>query len=278
MTFAFFAGRSTLRRLHQTVQRNLHKQHQRNESTKSKHSSKTNPGGGGGGGDVPHTTPPSSGSYYAWLEPIKFPFRAYSSMQARSPLTVQLESSLIIYFLGDLSAQFVQTSSFTEGRYEPIRGLRAMVIGGISSIPSYKWFMWLGRNFNYDKHWKGLVVKIVVSQTLFTPIFNTYFFGMQTLLAGGTWKETVDRVCRTVPVSWVNSWKLWPFVTAFSFTFIPPQNRNIFAGFIAIGWQTYLSWLNRAAEAELRAQEKIEGSLGKQRDRKSSKQQKIEQR
>lgn len=205
MTFAFFAGRSTLRRLHQTVQRNLHKQHQRNESTKSKHSSKTNPGGGGGGGDVPHTTPPSSGSYYAWLEPIKFPFRAYSSMQARSPLTVQLESSLIIYFLGDLSAQFVQTSSFTEGRYEPIRGLRAMVIGGISSIPSYKWFMWLGRNFNYDKHWKGLVVKIVVSQTLFTPIFNTYFFGMQTLLAGGTWKETVDRVCRTVPVSWVNS-------------------------------------------------------------------------
>jgi len=42
--------------------------------------------------------------------------------------------------------------------------------------------------------------------------------------------------------------KLWPAVTAFSFTFIPPQNRNIFAGCIAIFWQTYLSWLNKNAE------------------------------
>lgn len=42
--------------------------------------------------------------------------------------------------------------------------------------------------------------------------------------------------------------KVWPAVTAFSFTFIQPHYRSIFAGFIAIFWQTYLSWLNRAAE------------------------------
>ena len=149
-----------------------------------------------------------------------------------------------------------------------------MIIGGVSSIPSYKWFLWLGRNFNYDKHWKGLVVKIVVSQTLFTPIFNTYFFGMQTLLAGGTWKETKERVRKTVPVSWVNSWKLWPFVTALNFTFVPPQNRNVFAGVVAIGWQTYLSWLNRAAEAELKAKELLNG----RREEKGGKQKKIAQK
>lgn len=80
-----------------------------------------------------------------------------------------------------------------------------MIIGGISSIPSYKWFMWLGRNFNYDKHWKGLVMKIFVSQTFFTPTFNSYFFGMQTLLAGGSWAEVKERVWRTVPTSWINS-------------------------------------------------------------------------
>ena len=51
-----------------------------------------------------------------------------------------------------------------------------------------------------------------------------------------------------MPVSWKNSWKVWPAVTAFSFTFIPWQYRNIFAGVIAIGWQTYLSWLNRREE------------------------------
>lgn len=55
---------------------------------------------------------------------------------------------------------------------------------------------------------------------------------------------------RTVPTSMINSLKLWPAVTAFSFTFIDAQYRSIFAGVIAIGWQTYLSYLNRKAEVE----------------------------
>ncbi|KAI6893160.1 hypothetical protein KC318_g20874, partial [Hortaea werneckii] len=59
----------------------------------------------------------------------------------------------------------------------------------------------------------------------------------------------------TVPVSWKNSWKVWPFVTAFSFTFIPPESRSVFAGVIAIFWQTYLSWLNKNAEALEKGQE-----------------------
>ncbi|KAF2213497.1 hypothetical protein CERZMDRAFT_96333 [Cercospora zeae-maydis SCOH1-5] len=266
MTFAFFAGRSTVRRLHQTVQRNIFRQH-RKESTRSQKSGNSN--NNASNSTSPPPQPPPPGSYHAWLAPLKIPFRAYSTMQARSPLTVQLESSLIIYFLGDLCSQLVQTSYFTTSRYEPIRGLRAMIIGGISSIPSYKWFMWLGRNFNYDKHWKGLVVKILVSQSIFTPVFNTYFFGMQTLLAGGGWREVKERVVRTVPTSWVNSCKFWPMITAFTFTFIRPVNRNVFSGFIAIGWQTYLSWLNRSAEAALKAKEMAQGGVPGKRKKRS---------
>ena len=128
-----------------------------------------------------------------------------------------------------------------------------MIIGGIISIPSYKWFLWLGRHFNYASHLKSLAAKIVVSQMLFTPIFNTYFFGMQTLLSGGSLRDAKERVVKTVPVSWKNSWKLWPAVTAFTFTFIRAQNRSVFAGVVAIGWQTYLSWLNRLAEGEAKS-------------------------
>ena len=61
--------------------------------------------------------------------------------------------------------------------------------------------------------------------------------------------DLVDRLKATVPVSWVNSCKIWPAVTAFSFSFIPIEYRSIFGGVIAIGWQTYLSWLNKSAEA-----------------------------
>jgi protein Mpv17 len=93
-------------------------------------------------------------------------------------------------------------------------------------------------------------IQVVVNQILFTPIFNSYFFGMQTLLAGASFDEIVERIKNTVPTSWINSCKLWPAVTAFSFTYIPIQYRSIFGGVIAIGWQTYLSLLNQRAAAQ----------------------------
>ncbi|KAF2228050.1 hypothetical protein BDZ85DRAFT_287196 [Elsinoe ampelina] len=191
---------------------------------------------------VPGRTIP--GPSWAWIEPLAVPFRAYGRMQNRSPYMTQLSSSLVIYFLGDLSAQL-------DYMYAPERGLRAMLIGGLSSIPSYHWFLFLGRSFNYSSHILSLTVKIVVNQTFFTPVFNSYFFGMQSILSGKSWQETMRRIKDTVPTSWKMSWRVWPAVTAFSFTFIKEQYRSTFAGVIAIGWQTYLSWLNsRAARME----------------------------
>lgn len=101
-----------------------------------------------------------------------------------------------------------------------------------------------------------MATKVVVNQLAFTPIFNTYFFGMQSLLSSSTLfssplatlNHAIEHVKRTVPTSFVNSMKLWPLVTAFSFTFLPPDFRNIFGGVVAVGWQAYLSFLNRAVE------------------------------
>ncbi|KAJ9626438.1 hypothetical protein H2203_004070 [Taxawa tesnikishii (nom. ined.)] len=249
MSVLTFAGRS----LRRAVQRRLLRTPNRFASTKPS----TSPSG-------PHDTPrPLSipGPAWAWVEPIAAPFRAYGRMQRRSPYTTQLSSSLTIYFLGDLSAQLVAGSG-TEQAYEPIRGVRALIIGGISSIPSYKWFMFLGNHFNYSSHIVSLAVKIGINQTVFTPIFNTYFFGMQSLLTGSTLKEAKQRVIDTVPVSWKNSWKVWPAVTAFSFTFVAAPYRNVFAGVIAIAWQTYLSVLNARAAREEAA--RLQGAQGKQ--------------
>ena len=111
-------------------------------------------------------------------------------------------------------------------------------------------FLFLSHNFNYASHFVSLGTKVVVNQLCFTPIFNSYFFGMQALLVGDTLPEVWERIRRTVPISFVNSMKLWPAVTAFSFTFVPIEYRSVFAGVIAVGWQTYLSYLNRQAEEE----------------------------
>ncbi|KAE9363609.1 hypothetical protein N431DRAFT_422504 [Stipitochalara longipes BDJ] len=188
------------------------------------------------------------------LGPLSRGFQAYGRSQRKRPYATQFCSSLVIYFLGDLSAQNINGDE-----YDPKRMLRALVISAGSSIPSYKWFMFLGNNFNYSSKILSLVTKVTVNQICFTPIFNTYFFGMQSLLSGDSLSEVWERIKRTVPISMINSCKLWPAVTAFSFTFIDPQYRSIFAGFIAIGWQTYLSYLNRKAEVAEAAERAVNG-------------------
>jgi hypothetical protein len=152
---------------------------------------------------------------------------------------------LVIYFLGDISAQSILPSPTTsentknsedreeetaKREWDAARTARALVIGGLSSIPSYRWFIWLGNSFNYSSKLLSISTKVFVNQVLFTPLFNCYFFGMQSALVGATPAEIVERIQHTVPTSWVNSCKLWPAVTAFSFTFVPFQYRSIFAG------------------------------------------------
>lgn len=98
--------------------------------------------------------------------------------------------------------------------------------------------MWLNQHFNYRSFLLSLVTKIIVNQLVFAPIFNTYFFSMQSLLSGASFPEAWERVKNTVPRSFIDSWKLWPAVTAFSFTFIKPQYRFLFAGEVAsIVWR-----------------------------------------
>jgi len=128
--------------------------------------------------------------------------------------------------------------------------------------------MFLGRCFNYPSKIVSLATKVVVNQIVFTPIFNSYFFGMQALLSGDSFLDAWERIKRTVPTSFINSCKLWPAVTAFNFTYIQPQYRALFAGqtisrnvmnianidpgVVLVGWQSYLSWLNQQAAREER--------------------------
>ncbi|KAF2402300.1 hypothetical protein EJ06DRAFT_454452, partial [Trichodelitschia bisporula] len=192
------------------------------------------------------------GPIWIWTAPLA----AYTRVHARRPRTTQFVSALVVYLVGDLTAQHLAPTPSgrddgSPAAYDPARTARALVIGGLAAIPGYHWFVFLSRNFNYASKWGSIVLKVVINQIVFTPIFNTYFFGMQSALSGASAADIVERIKHTVPRSWINSWKLWPAVTAFSFAFIRLELRGLFAGVIAIGWQTYLSILNqRAAKQE----------------------------
>ncbi|OAX78215.1 hypothetical protein ACJ72_07479 [Emergomyces africanus] len=204
----------------------------------------------------------------------------YSRMQSRRPYWTQLWCTLLIYLCGDLSAQLfvgdgggkdkdkgkkqqqegVDENDENEGimsRYDPLRTARHLTVGAVAAVPGYRWFMFLHHNFNFPSkpRFLSILTKVAINQACFTPVFNTYFFSMQSLLAGTSLTETWERLKLALPISIMNSAKLWPAVTAFMFMYVDPQFRSIFAGGIAVGWQTYLSWLNQKAARDVEAAE-----------------------
>lgn len=105
--------------------------------------------------------------------------------------------------------------------------------------------MFLHRHFNFTSKIASLITKVIVQQAVYTPVFNTYFFTMQSLLSGASVEETLVRLQLALPTSIVNSVKVWSGVAFVSFLWVQPQFRSVFSGCVAVGWQTYLSWMNQ---------------------------------
>lgn len=176
-------------------------------------------------------------------------------------------------------------------RYDPLRTARHLTVGAVAAIPVYRWyvnhlnfyiielatngqcrrFMFLHNHFNYASKALSILTKVAVSQSVFTPTFNTYFFTMQSLLAGASLEDTWERVKKAVPNSVMNSLKLWPGVTAFLFLYVEPQFRSIVSGVVAVGWQAYLSWLNQKAAREVREAAAVVSETVEVRERPSTK-------
>lgn len=234
---------------------------------------------------------PLPGPAWLWkpLKPLGYPIFAYNRANSRRPYLTQFLTALTIYFLGDLSSQYVARprhnvskdadlppstqprDSNTGFTYDAQRSARALIIGGTVAIPSYLWFMYLSRLWPGMPHMRSLVFKIGLNATIFAPIFSSYFFAMQSILSGkggptveGRAEAAWVRVRDTVPQSWVTGCFFWPAVTAFSFTFIAPASRSVFAGVAAIGWQTYIGILNQRAARQERSSIGVEEGIDAQ--------------
>lgn len=112
-------------------------------------------------------------------------------------------------------------------------------------------FMFLHRRFNFASSVASLTTKVLVQQVVYTPVFNTYFYTMQSLLSGASVEHTLMRLRLALPTSIVNGWKVWSGVAIVSFMHIPPQFRSVFSGCVAVAWQSYLCWMNRNVERKV---------------------------
>lgn len=80
--------------------------------------------------------PPPTVTLPFWMRlgPLTRMTQAYGRAQRKRPWLVQLATSLTIFCLGDISAQQISGND-----YDVERTGRAVIIGGIISIPNYEW-------------------------------------------------------------------------------------------------------------------------------------------
>lgn len=76
--------------------------------------------------------------FHQRLGPLTVAFNAYGKSQSRSPLSTQFWSAIVIYLLADISAQTLSTGEDSD-EWDVHRTARNLVIGGMVSIPGYKW-------------------------------------------------------------------------------------------------------------------------------------------
>lgn len=78
-----------------------------------------------------------------------------------------------------------------------------------------------------------------VNASVFLLAFFTYMDLLNDVDLATSLKNTYVKFFPTI----VANWKVWPGVQLFNFTMVPPEYRVLFVNVVAIGWNTYLSYV-----------------------------------
>ena len=114
-------------------------------------------------------------------------------------------------------------------------------------------FLWHGPSGHYFYNWldgvipgkdaKAVFSKVAFDQIIWCPIFMTVFFTYLGLLAGDSFGVIGNKIKADLFTAVQGSWKVWPFVHAINFRFIPNKFRMIYINSVQIGFNMFLSVL-----------------------------------
>ena len=118
-----------------------------------------------------------------------------------------------------------------------------MCIMGIIIGPIQRtWFLTLER-FIPPTSKIQIVKKLIVDQTVYGPFIIFFFYSLSSTLAGKNLNDLKlllqERYLKTI----FTAYKVWPFVQAVNFSFVPLQHRANFVQVVSLCWNMYLSWM-----------------------------------
>lgn len=154
-------------------------------------------------------------------------------------VTIIMFSAMMFITSDILTQQFVEKKgSNHSGR----RTLRMCVMGIIIGPIQRTWFLTLER-FIPPTSKIQIVKKLIVDQTVYGPFIIFFFYSLSSTLAGKNLNDIKlilqERYLKTI----FTAYKVWPFVQAVNFSFVPLQHRANFVQVVSLCWNMYLSWM-----------------------------------
>jgi protein Mpv17 len=166
-------------------------------------------------------------------------WNAYVRALEEKPLIAKSCTSLVGFLLGDLLAQLFIVKT----------GIDYKRLATLSMFG----FLWHGPSGHYFYNWldgvipgkdaKAVFSKVAFDQLIWCPIFMTVFFTYLGLLAGDSFGVIGNKIKADLFTAVQGSWKVWPFVHAINFRFIPNKFRMIYINSVQIGFNMFLSVL-----------------------------------
>ncbi|KYK54624.1 integral membrane protein, Mpv17/PMP22 family [Drechmeria coniospora] len=168
-------------------------------------------------------------------------FRWYTAKLKARPLLTQSVTTAVLFATGDVTAQQLVEKKGLK-RHDLTRTGRMALYGGCVFGPiATTWFGFLSRRVRLGNPHLQTLARVGCDQTLFAPVMIGAFLSSMATMEGASPKERLDKAWW--PALKAN-WMVWPFVQFINFTFMPLHHRLLFANIIAIGWNSYLSWVN----------------------------------
>ncbi|KAF0521243.1 Protein sym1 [Gigaspora margarita] len=163
----------------------------------------------------------------------------------RRPILTQSIATGIIFTSGDIIAQ-----GFIEQRghktYDFSRTLRLGGFGALIAGPSgATWYRILDKYIDIKKPFLALLTRVTLDQTIYAPSFIATFLSVQSILERQSKEQIVKKFKKVYLPTLINNYKLWPTVQLLNFYFIPLNHRLLVVNTVALGWNTYLSIVNK---------------------------------
>lgn len=170
-------------------------------------------------------------------------WESYSDVLEAAPVSTKAVTSATVYTIGDVIAQ--RTEGKTMGEIDRPRVLRSLLAGLVGHGPlSHVWYGVSEGLFNDVLHWTAwwaFLPKVVVDQTVWSPIWNNMYIILLGVMKFESPKVIWKDIKRTTIPLIVSGLKLWPLAHCITYGLIPVENRLLWVDLIEIIWVTILA-------------------------------------